>query len=163
MYVESGPQIRVRNWKLFFWFLNQNICCGYSKEPSRWDGYFEHLNHMFKLMDKKIIAIKCKLFLLNWPYGSYVVQWIVGWTFVVATSVQTHYKWLSRYDWNIVETNINQGSVRIVALSINSHEKTQQKQSLLFSNIVGSLYFWGICFSRLFLVQAQNNSMKWNY
>ena len=28
-------KIRVRNWKLFFLFLNQNICCGYSKEPSR--------------------------------------------------------------------------------------------------------------------------------
>ena len=27
-----GPQIRVRNWKLFFLFLNQNICCGYSKK-----------------------------------------------------------------------------------------------------------------------------------
>ena len=23
-----------RNRKLFFLFLNQNICCGYSKEPS---------------------------------------------------------------------------------------------------------------------------------
>ena len=31
----SGPQIRVRNGKLFFLFRNQNICCGYSKEPSR--------------------------------------------------------------------------------------------------------------------------------
>ena len=28
----SDPQIRVCN---FFLFLNQNICCGYSKEPSR--------------------------------------------------------------------------------------------------------------------------------
>ena len=33
--IESGPQIRVHNRKLFFLFLNQNICCGYSKEPSR--------------------------------------------------------------------------------------------------------------------------------
>ena len=31
-----GPQIRMRNWKLFFLFLSQNICCGYSKEPSWW-------------------------------------------------------------------------------------------------------------------------------
>ena len=29
---------------------------------------FEHPKHMFKLMDKKIISILCKLFLLNWPY-----------------------------------------------------------------------------------------------
>ena len=64
----SGPQIRVRNWKLFFLFLNQNICCGYSNEPSRWDGSFEHPKQMLKLMDKKIIAILRKLFLLNWPY-----------------------------------------------------------------------------------------------
>ena len=31
----TGPQIRVCNRKLFFLFLNQNICCGYSKEQSR--------------------------------------------------------------------------------------------------------------------------------
>ena len=31
----TGPQIRVCNRKLFFLFLNQNICCGYSKEPSQ--------------------------------------------------------------------------------------------------------------------------------
>ena len=24
------------------YYLNQNICCGYSKVPSRWDGSFEH-------------------------------------------------------------------------------------------------------------------------
>ena len=55
------------NCNLFFLFLNQNICCGYSKELSQ-DGSFEYPKHMFKLMDKKIIAISCKLFLLNWPY-----------------------------------------------------------------------------------------------
>ena len=27
--------IRVHNRKIFFVFLNQNICCGYSKEPSQ--------------------------------------------------------------------------------------------------------------------------------
>ena len=64
-----GLQIRVLTWKLFFLFLNQNICCGYSKEPSRQDGSFEHTKHMIKLIDKKIIAILRKLFLLNWPYA----------------------------------------------------------------------------------------------
>ena len=64
------PQIRVRNWKLFFLFLNQNICCGYSKEPSHRDGSFEHPKHMFKLMDKKIITIYARVFLLNWTYDS---------------------------------------------------------------------------------------------
>ena len=66
----TGPKIRERNWKLFFLFLNQNICCGYSKEPSRWVSSFEHPKHMFKLMDKKIIAILRKLFFLKWPYAS---------------------------------------------------------------------------------------------
>ena len=65
----TGLQIRVRNEKLFFLFLNQNIWCGYSKEPSHWDGSFEHPKHMFKLMDKKIIAILRWQILLNWPYG----------------------------------------------------------------------------------------------
>ena len=45
-----------------------NIRCGYSKEPSQWDGSFEHPKHMFKLMDKKIIAISCWNILINWPY-----------------------------------------------------------------------------------------------
>ena len=31
----TGLQIRVRNGKLFFLLLNQNKCCGYSKEPSQ--------------------------------------------------------------------------------------------------------------------------------
>ena len=65
-----GPQLRVCNWKLFFLFLNQNICCGYSKEPSWEDSSIEHPKHMFKLMDKKIITILRKLFLFNWPYGN---------------------------------------------------------------------------------------------
>ena len=62
-----GPQMRVRNWKLFFLFLNQNICCGYSKVPFWWDGSFEHPKHKIKLMDKKIIAILRKLILFNCP------------------------------------------------------------------------------------------------
>ena len=37
--------------KIIFLFFNQNICCGYSKEPSQLDGSFEHTKHMFKLMD----------------------------------------------------------------------------------------------------------------
>ena len=52
----TGPQIRVRNRKLFFLFLNQNICCGYSKEPSQRDGSFELPKHMFTLMGNKMIT-----------------------------------------------------------------------------------------------------------
>ena len=55
--VSTGLQIREHIWKSFFLFLNQNICCGYSKEPSQWDGSFEHPKHMFKLMDKDRNAI----------------------------------------------------------------------------------------------------------
>ena len=31
----AGLQLRVCNENLIFLFLNQNICCGYSKEPSQ--------------------------------------------------------------------------------------------------------------------------------
>ena len=45
--------------KMIFLFLNQNTCCWYSKEPSQWDGSFEHPKHMLKLMGKKIFTILC--------------------------------------------------------------------------------------------------------
>ena len=51
------PLVRVCNEKLIFLFLNQNICCRYSKEPSQWDGSFEHPKHMLKIMGKKIFTI----------------------------------------------------------------------------------------------------------
>ena len=60
----SGLQIRVRTRNFFFLFLNQKLCCGYSKEPPRWDGSFEHQ----KLMGKKIITILRYKSLRNWPY-----------------------------------------------------------------------------------------------
>ena len=53
---------RVRSKKIIFLFLNQNICCGYSKEPSRWDGSFEHQKHMLKLLGKKILQIYSQKF-----------------------------------------------------------------------------------------------------
>ena len=43
--------------KIFFLFLNQNMCWGYSKEPSQWDDSFEHPKHMLKNMGKKIFTI----------------------------------------------------------------------------------------------------------
>ena len=33
------------------------MCCGYLKEPSQWDGSFEHPKHTFKLMDRSRMAI----------------------------------------------------------------------------------------------------------
>ena len=56
-YAPSGLKLRERNEYLIFLFLNQNKCCGYSKEPSHWDGYFEHPKHIFKLRGKKIFTI----------------------------------------------------------------------------------------------------------
>ena len=40
------------------------ICCGYSKEPSQWDGSFEHPKHMLEIMGKKILTILGWNFLL---------------------------------------------------------------------------------------------------
>ena len=53
----TGLQLRVRNRNLIFLFLNQNICCGYSKEPSQWEGSLEHPKHKLKLLGKKIFTI----------------------------------------------------------------------------------------------------------
>ena len=37
-------------------FINQNICCVFSFEPSQWRGYFEHPKQMLKFKDKKIFS-----------------------------------------------------------------------------------------------------------
>ena len=38
----SGFQIKELNYKLIFLYLNQNICCGYSKEPYQRDSSSVH-------------------------------------------------------------------------------------------------------------------------
>ena len=53
----AGLQLRVCNRKIIFLFLNQNIFCGYSKEPSQLDGSFEHPKHMLIIIGKKILTI----------------------------------------------------------------------------------------------------------
>ena len=67
-----GLQIRVCIWKLFFLFLNPNICCGYLKEPSQWDGSFEHPKHMFKLKGEEINTIFGAQMILIWTYGTLI-------------------------------------------------------------------------------------------
>ena len=62
-YVQAGLKLRVCNENLIFLFLNQNICCGCSKEPPQWDGSFEHPKHTLKLIGKKIFTISCWFFL----------------------------------------------------------------------------------------------------
>ena len=59
----AGLWLRVCYENLILIFLNQNICCGYSKEPSQWDGSFEHPKHMIKLMGKKIFTTLCWKFM----------------------------------------------------------------------------------------------------
>ena len=62
----TGLQLRVQNENLILLFLNQNIWCGYSKEPSQGDGSFEHPKHILKLMGIKenIYNFMLKFFVL---------------------------------------------------------------------------------------------------
>ena len=68
----------MRNRKIIFFFLNQNICCGYFKEPSQWDGSFEHPKHMLKIMGKKIFTILCWKFL----FICFVWNWFSNYIFI---------------------------------------------------------------------------------
>ena len=52
---------------MIFLFLNQNICYGYTKEMSQWDGSFDHPNHMLKIMGKKIVLIGTENVCLSKP------------------------------------------------------------------------------------------------
>ena len=52
---------------LIFLFLNKNICCGYSKELSQWDGSFEHPKNVLKLMGKKYLQFYAEKFCLSKP------------------------------------------------------------------------------------------------
>ena len=38
-----------------FLFLNQNICCWYSRDQSQGDGSFEYSHHVLKLRNKKSV------------------------------------------------------------------------------------------------------------
>ena len=66
--------------KIIFLFLNQNICCGYSKESSHWDGSFEHPKHMFKLTGKKIINqnFTIKRFVNCDPWSTFFGPFTIG-------------------------------------------------------------------------------------
>ena len=66
---EACFQIGVHDKKIFFSFLNENICCGYSKKPSRCDGSFEHPKYMKKLMSKKMFTILRSKILFTYEPG----------------------------------------------------------------------------------------------
>ena len=53
----------------FSYFSTKTYVFGYSKEPSHWDGSYEHQKHMFKLMGKEINAILGAQTILIWTYA----------------------------------------------------------------------------------------------
>ena len=59
MNIDFQALVIVHKRKVIVFFLKQNICCRYSKEPSQGDASFEHLKHMLKIMDKKTLTIFC--------------------------------------------------------------------------------------------------------
>ena len=65
------PLVQSAYQNITFLFLNQNIYCGYLKEPSQWDGSFEHPKHMLKIMGKKIFTILRCNFCLSKPMCRY--------------------------------------------------------------------------------------------
>ena len=65
-------------WKTIFLFLDQNICCGYSKEPSQWNSSFEHPKCMFKLMGKERNAILGTQTILIRTFVFYMITFILN-------------------------------------------------------------------------------------
>ena len=82
-------QMRVCIWKLVFFFLNQNVCCRCSKEPSQWDGSFEHPKHMLFLGGKKIFIIWRLKCLPIWTYG---LVWGLAWYSCSCYLVCSHFE-----------------------------------------------------------------------
>ena len=83
----TGLEIRVCNQKLIFYILNQNICCGYSKEPSYWDSSFEHLKTIGKTTGlENIYNFTLKIF-------AYLDLWLCKFTVNFEISAQ-------RYIWH---------------------------------------------------------------
>ena len=64
----------LKKYFLYFW---SKTCCGYPKEPSRWDGSFEHPKHMLKLMNKEIFTLVCCFFCLS-GHMSLVLSRLLG-------------------------------------------------------------------------------------
>ena len=67
-------QINRSNSRLFFLILKQNICSGCSKEPSQWDGSFEHPKLMLRLKLKKIIQFYMQCYLTIWNNPSVILM-----------------------------------------------------------------------------------------
>ena len=87
-------QIKARIWKKTFSPFNshlKNICCWYSKEPSRWDGPFERPKHMLNIGEKNIsiyaykkfpelelwIAVALRKFKIVFSWHRCIIFWLV--------------------------------------------------------------------------------------
>ena len=53
----SELETRVRNSKLTYLFLRQNMCCGYSKEPSQYSILRPYIKHFISEMDLRIFTV----------------------------------------------------------------------------------------------------------
>ena len=104
--------------KIIFLFLNQNICCGYSKEPSQWDGSFEHPQHMFKWTGKKIITFFVLEKILSfWTYHCqrYTVIFYLGSALLKHTTERNCECWCSHIiKWPSLKCSINLSEVDIL-------------------------------------------------
>ena len=106
----SRPLVKSAYQKIFFLFLNQNICCGYSKEPSQWDGSFEHPKHVLKLMGKKIFkraAVFHKILKQIVAYLHIIMMDIQGWRkLILSILFSGEYKKIKCYFWLKKVSNI---------------------------------------------------------
>ena len=76
IFIYYTPLVKCITKKKFL-FLNQNICCGYSKEPSQRDSSFEYPEHMLKVKGKKILSFLPSNILFSKPVYYHLV-WSVG-------------------------------------------------------------------------------------
>ena len=85
------------------------MCCGYAKEPSHLDGSFEHPKHMFKLMDKKLIANSKNInFIYNRLFCCNHTCYSVG--MVAVTSESHNVTSASRYQKQILNVHLRSDS-----------------------------------------------------
>ena len=68
------PQLQIRGGIhiIFFLFLNEDICCGYSLEAPHWGASNEYPQHMFLLRNKKAISI------FRMKKAPYLLLWITA-------------------------------------------------------------------------------------
>ena len=60
----TSHQLHSAHYMIFPLFIDQNICCVYSKEPPQYD-YFAHPKQMLKLMKEKKIKFYAKTVYLD--------------------------------------------------------------------------------------------------